>query len=567
MFAWVRKLFRQTVNWFRPENGGHALTIPVHPCPPRSAPVNLGPSLSIPKITHAEIPTEPETAPASAPEEPPRHVAEPKEPPPALKEEILIEVANRLTEAEQKLELPPAPELSIQERVARVEGAIPTPKRPHRERDQWLHPIHKPHKPRDPSLPPKPRKPRTVIELDTDKDPDEGPWLHHGDKPNEWDLRRESEDSGVFYFRKDLLDRLDLYFRAIARMKKAHRDAYDLYTQMGGTMVPHAAMAAVYELPAFWHTPKNRPAFGCVHFGDRDVNSMMQMIYFEKMSRPSPDIEQAPGADVYEVTTYLDDVVHEHHGKSKRMQRWLRNCGFVFQFWIAVEPNGDMRPLKTLQTEWENITYRAGTSRYGKTRKEKFGESIPHKFWAYPYNLRWWWKEADGHRKPENRRRHNSTIEEWACSTLRLLANFAQSSELAVRVSVENELHHHAVFALDWKRTSYFFKDRDTVLTPKGKAARIFHIVKPHLRKKADGTETAVHLHFRGLRRFKWGKYGVHITVPGLHHIPMSEFTVGMEYLETIPLEERKHTYDTERIGRELGAHLDERKALGELFK
>lgn len=223
-----------------------------------------------------------------------------------------------------------------------------------------------------------------------------------------------------------------------------------------------------------------------------------------------------------------------------------------------------MRPLKTLQSDYKHIDYRAGTSHGGKTRKERFTESIPYRCWDYPYNLRWWWKERNESAAKAGRRLE--TIEEWSCSTLRLIANLAQSAEFAVRIAIENEHQHTAVFALDWKRTSYFFKDRDMVLTPKGANARIFHIVKPHIRKTKKG-ETAVHLHFRGLRRFKWGQYNVHITVPGLHHMPLIEFTPGMSYIDAIPLEEREGLIDAEYIGKQLAAHLDEKIPLREIFK
>ena len=512
MFAWIGKLFRQTVAWFRPDNGHAVLTIPVHPSPPPSAPVNLGPSLSAPV-----------------------------NPGP-----------------------PPAPNVLLVEHT-RNNGE----RRRRRERDHWLHPVRPAAVPRAPRAP---RKPRSVVELAPREEEDVSA-LH---RAGQWDLRRESEDSGVFYFRGALLDRLDHYFHAVARMKKAHRDAYEIYTRVGGVMIPVHAAAAVYELPSFWRSPADRPAFGCVHFGgtlEEEIkeDNMLQLLYFEKMSEPGADIEPAPGCDVYEVSAYLDDLAPDAHErinklKSKRWRRWLRQCGFVFQFWIAISPGGEMRPLKTLQSNYKQIDYRSGDkSLGGKTRVARFTESIPYRCWDYPYNLRWWWKEY--HENAAKKRRHAETLEEWACSTLRLIANFAQASEFAVRIAVENTAGHNAVFALDWKRTAYFFKDRDVVFTPKGGKARIFHIVKPHMRKSKGGGETAVHLHFRGLRRFKWGDYAVHITVPGLHHMPLTEWTVGMAVVDAIPPEEREGLMDAEAIGRELAAHLDERKTRGQLFR
>ena len=91
----------------------------------------------------------------------------------------------------------------------------------------------------------------------------------------------------------------------------------------------------------------------------------------------------------------------------------------------------------------------------------------------------------------------------------------------------------NATFGVEIKRTSYFFKDRDVTLTAKGRRARIFHIVRPHVRHTKRGEE-AVKLHFRGLRKFTWAGYRIDITVPGLDHFNVAEIDVGITNMSKI---------------------------------
>ncbi|HEX8809615.1 MAG TPA: hypothetical protein VF760_11540, partial [Xanthobacteraceae bacterium] len=77
-----------------------------------------------------------------------------------------------------------------------------------------------------------------------------------------------------------------------------------------------------------------------------------------------------------------------------------------------------------------------------------------------------------------------------------------------------------ASFNINAKRSAYFFRDRDVVVGADKK--RIFHIVRPHLRRRGEKT-SAVKLHFRGLQDFNWNGYAVRITVPGVHHTQIHE--------------------------------------------
>src|SRR5215471_16353103 len=62
---------------------------------------------------------------------------------------------------------------------------------------------------------------------------------HEVDDDDKWHFTREAvEESGTFYFRGALLDHLKVYFEVLARMKGASHDAFQLYSQVGATLLP-----------------------------------------------------------------------------------------------------------------------------------------------------------------------------------------------------------------------------------------------------------------------------------------------------------------------------------------
>jgi hypothetical protein len=101
-----------------------------------------------------------------------------------------------------------------------------------------------------------------------------------------------------------------------------------------------------------------------------------------------------------------------------------------------------------------------------------------------------------------------------------------------------------ATFGVDVKRMSYFFRDRDVVLNAKGSTARIFHIVRAHVRKNG----TAVPMHFRGLKAFEWAGQKINITVPGRDHFHLSEFDVA--HVSEDEIKEQKEKLSGRRASR-----------------
>lgn len=94
-------------------------------------------------------------------------------------------------------------------------------------------------------------------------------------------------------------------------------------------------------------------------------------------------------------------------------------------------------------------------------------------------------------------------------------------------------------FAIDMLRTPYFFKDRDKTVNENGKTQKIFHIVAGHKRKLANGEETTVKSHFRGIRKFMWNGFKINILLNGKHIRSFNENNIdGVELLESQPMPE-----------------------------
>lgn len=353
---------------------------------------------------------------------------------------------------------------------------------------------------------------KTVLHVDQSEPDDDD------DNPR-WRFEpKDVEQQGTFYFRGGLLNELPTYFNVIARFKGAHRDAYAIYSKIGATLVPQRALLPWGELPSLWLNRKTRPSFGALAWMlDIEDNDKLypRLVYCHRMDMPPSYVEPSDG-QVYEVGAYFDMRSDQ---KNKRFPVSIRKHGFSVLYHVAINDQGDCRTLKHLQTHYQYIQYRALVS--GK-RKDHFTASIPTKLWDYPPGLTDWWKDNKAAQDD------NWDVNQFGCHFIMNIASMMHAGETGIRIEVTDKASNVAAFAVDMKRTAYFFKDRDVVLTAKGAHARIFHVVRPHIRTlKKTGKTLALKMHFRGLRRFMWAGYQVLITVPGLHHSPLFELRGG----------------------------------------
>jgi len=167
--------------------------------------------------------------------------------------------------------------------------------------------------------------------------------------------------------------------------------------------------------------------------------------------------------------------------------------------------------------------------RYRRARDNAQGTWSPpgsQRHWIYP--LQSW---ADF---------HDYKVNEYLCWLFCMVATQPSVAQAGIQVRVrKNDMA--ALFNIDMLRTPYFFDDRTKEKGATGKTKKIFHIVRAHRRRIGDGS-TVVHTHFRGLRDFIWNGYGVHISVPGLHHVPYQEFNADTVDDSQIPKGEKIHT-------------------------
>lgn len=308
--------------------------------------------------------------------------------------------------------------------------------------------------------------------------------------------------SGTFVgdhtFRGAILSNLDNYFYYLARMKKVDRASYDLYSQIGMSLLPdnfqfYEGDLSAGTLPAWWKN--TRPSFGGVAYAisdelmDRDRKRTVflpRFVYYRKYERkhsPSGLQPARPGHDVYLCTYYFA----EPRGEKKSLSAPIT-------FGVSLGLDGDVRPMKVRSVA---RAYRTWGGTWGPQMSS----------WEYDPRIATW--------AAEHKKEPGSFMREMFC-------NAAFTHEVAssgmVKVSVGSR-GLRAVFCVDIQKTPDFFKDRDQVVV-EGVKKRIFHIVRPHERVGSKG----VRMHFRGLRRFDWNGYKVEIAVPGYTGTDVRDF-------------------------------------------
>lgn len=331
-------------------------------------------------------------------------------------------------------------------------------------------------------------------------------------------LVEETELYGEFNFRDTILDQLDRYWFYLDRMRKHDADAYGFYKQVGAVMVPHVVLRSwednehekatpeeiqkykdkIFLPPSF---KQNRPSFGCIAYGTNSVVEQREakhegrlsprFIYYTKCSRPSPDVQPMTGGDTYKIVVWWDRAL-------EKKWKW----GKPTEFAVHINTAGDeIHVLRLLRTNMIDIKEKKGLKHF----------SIPKRAWIIPEFYKEWASE------------HGIPVEMYLaglfCDAAKILEN-SQLSTLRVAVHKDNMT---AVFGIDPRRMSYFFRDRDYKLNANGHRIPVFHIVKPYVR--SDGV--AVKMQFRGDRDFTWAGYRVTITVPGLDHFLLSELNIG----------------------------------------
>ena len=304
---------------------------------------------------------------------------------------------------------------------------------------------------------------------------------HHEDDQDV--LYKETEMYGEFNFRDTILQQLERYFVYLDRMKKYDNDAYNLYRQVGATLLPYITTGAhhvdfkrvdereIDDLPSIpladWFNHQ-RPAFGCFVYGanpeveKHELNSKNdtgevlwspKFMYYTKYNRAPPNMQPMSCGSTYMMTVYWDRP-HDPN-VSKKMK-----YGVPQRFGIHISEDG--KQLQAL------LIYDTEMVRIKPNNNQRKAFSVPHRYWHLPTEFANWAKERG--KDPEK-------------FLIDMFLSAVQKQETAqysmARVSVTKD-NMTAVFGLNIHRTGYFFQDRDYDLNKDGHRKRIFHVVRAH---------------------------------------------------------------------------------------
>lgn len=329
--------------------------------------------------------------------------------------------------------------------------------------------------------------PQPEPELKPEPEPEPGP-KPHGD-------HEEGEEGGSrdnFSTFSQMLEHLDDYFVYIKRLKKDDQDSYDLFSTVGGTLMP-CGLEASTALEPFVAGGANLPGFFLVAFGGSERPSdsaetvFPKLIYGQRLKRTW--VVQATSLPIYNVIFYY---LWDKKGKARSTPMELT---------VGVGEDGRIIPLKILVKR----THRVGNLKRGVTFRTTEMDYQPILYdWARKTN-----------RPPDQL----GGVVAWAL-------NAAMSSENGVSVRIEKD-GVAARFSIDMERVPQFFRKCEKNIGGK----RVFHAVRVHERK-IRGEIQPVRMHFRGVRQFEVSGYKVNISVPGLHHSPVRDFRAVAEIVD-----------------------------------
>lgn len=295
---------------------------------------------------------------------------------------------------------------------------------------------------------------------------------------------------------QDTLRSLADYFSIIGKMKSKDPDAYEAYSRIGGRIASRDKLFS-NDLPTAWKDQSRRASAGFFHMPSyydpvEDDKVGVRFAYFQKQEhRQMRDIIIEPtNGDVYCFTVVYD-------GKKDPL-------AFI-DFYISIEGDGTVRLLK------EHCINRIKLKR----KKNMSGGHIPIKQWSVPNNAKIMFEESENP--------FGKTPSGHIENLFLFYVNMATYGEEGFQVRAQKG-SIAATFFIPLDASAKFFAKRVKTRMPSGRAKPIFHITRPHERVR-NGKASSVKMHFRGERVFPWMGYDIRITVPGIHHRSLLDFT------------------------------------------
>lgn len=310
-----------------------------------------------------------------------------------------------------------------------------------------------------------------------------------GDDVPDVDNGKHATDN-IWTLKQGLLDRLGLYLKAAARLKRLAPDEYALYSRVGAALGPRDT--------CFRSTPD--PSVPLVSFaavallddGGDDWDDEMLCPQITTIMR----MKRAPGVQPHNGVLYKVCVMHA------TAPRAAKKFSHAAEYYIDVDPiTKEVTPLKQYYDTSQLVRPK---SRYMGRKEKPF--RLPRAEWQHASILR---VMRDDH--------PDQSVQELASTMFHFTLQQYVWSQAGLMVHAQKD-SVAAVFGVDMLRTPQMFADRDLQVTENGKRKKVFHIVRTHKRTLADGTEQHVRSHFRGSRKFMWNGFSVVISMPGTHH-------------------------------------------------
>ena len=322
--------------------------------------------------------------------------------------------------------------------------------------------------------------------------------------------QRKRDHLGAHYYLGDLLDQLDNSFKSLDSLKKVNKQAYKTFSKVSCHVASTDLLRGTGNQYSI--TRDQIPSVGCSFISDTGDKRITRVVdgeefraptfcYFRRIKNPI-NVQQSNG-----ITLEVCSVFEFEKGPE------------AVNYYVSIDEDLNITPLKELHVK--EVPVRPKVS-----RKNNRPFSIRRAYWQQAPYIEDMAKE------------HHETLEEAAAYLTWIAINsvLAMDSGVHVRVAKGSK---RVTFAIDMLRTPYFFKDRDKTVNENGKTQKIFHIVAGHKRKLANGEETTVKSHFRGIRKFMWNGFKINILLTGKHVKSFNTNNIdGIEILESEPMPE-----------------------------
>jgi len=305
-------------------------------------------------------------------------------------------------------------------------------------------------------------------------------------------------DKGHWLHLQDILERISTCAAMVRELKRVNPDMYDFYRQFGAHVLPADTMFDFYGLSE--NFMQKWPSSGMMlqpsavdHNGEK---YLPHLLFFHKVNLKSVcKTEKVTLQPTTKCIYRISQVI-----KSPDIKYPLGGS-----FFVSVSNDGHAELLK---------------QRVGKTpdfRRSRSSIQSATPGWDYPQEL--WLMYTVYCQNALEREEEPDTIEQWATELFCVAANaFSRATETAqVRIKASGTVVNVGV---PLSRCPHFFRNRNIEAASDGRRKRIFHFVRGHERKLANGQTRTVRGHYRGERKFEWNGHPVTITVPDKHVTP-----------------------------------------------